>query len=80
MEGKTSLLSVTSSGVPESLKIWLEDSKMKIFGSEGHKEKVLFYIFLNIRINYFSSIDYMLYFYSCYFLILFNVLKTPSNF
>ena len=46
LEGKTSLLQNTTSGVPESLKNWLEESKNKIFAVKGHREKVrLFFEF-----------------------------------
>ena len=53
MEGKTSVLTGTSSGVPESLKSWLKDAEIKIFATKGHREKVRKYCSLCFIIRFY---------------------------
>lgn len=38
-EGKIELLKETSEGIPESLSIWLKETRQKILGPNGHHEK-----------------------------------------
>jgi hypothetical protein len=38
-EGKSDMLAHKDQGIPESLAVWLKDSRHKILGSKGHREK-----------------------------------------